>query len=256
MSCRLIDAYLDQADTQLDPEAARHLQECDRCRRLVEALGRPSAAAKIPAALRARIEQTLLGSLRPVRPLPPARAFIITALAVFASFAVLGIAVMGLSGAHAANRWQLGVVLLILSAGAALLALSLTRQMIPGSSHRIRPVTLVASIAVALLAAIGLLFPWSASRWPLSSGWTCTVAGLGLAVPAAVLLWLLLRRGAVLSPALTGATAGLLAGLPVVVSLQFGCAMLQASHVAVWHAGAALATALGGFLLGYISGRR
>ncbi len=256
MNCRLIDAYLDQTDTQLSPEAARHVQECERCRRLVDALDRLSTTADIPVALRTRIEQGLLASLRPVRPLPPARAFLVTALAVFACFAVLGIVIMGVSGARDANWRQLGVALGILGAGAALLASSLTRQITPGSAYRIHPARLLASIAILLLASLVLLSPWTARPWRLWSGWTCGVAGLGVVFPAAALLCLLVRRGALLSPALTGATAGLLAGLPAVVALQFGCGFGQAAHVAVWHAGTAFASAAAGFLFGHFFGRR
>jgi hypothetical protein len=46
-------------------------------------------------------------------------------------------------------------------------------------------------------------------------------AGLPYAIPAALLFWLILRRGAILSPRIAGATTGMLAGLVAPLCLKY-----------------------------------
>jgi hypothetical protein len=65
------------------------------------------------------------------------------------------------------------------------------------------------------------------------TGLMCLRTGLARAVPAAVLLWLLLRRGAILSPGQTGATAGGLAGLVGLMALEIRCPNLDSYHILV-----------------------
>ena len=52
--------------------------------------------------------------------------------------------------------------------------------------------------------------------------------------------WLLLRRGARRSPRVTGAAAGLLAGLVTTSAQEIYCPILDASHILTWHLGVAL----------------
>ena len=71
--------------------------------------------------------------------------------------------------------------------------------------------------------------------------------------------WLVLRRGAILSPRLTGAAAGLLAGLAGTSMLEIHCPNLDAWHILLSHWGVAILCALGGFVAGLtaeIAGRR
>jgi len=62
------------------------------------------------------------------------------------------------------------------------------------------------------MIAVAILFQFQHERNFWASGWYCLRLGCQLAVLAAVPLWLLLRRGAILSPSMTGRPTGLLAG--------------------------------------------
>jgi len=84
----------------------------------------------------------------------------------------------------------------------------------------------------------------------VATGLVCLRIGLECAVPAALLLWLLLRRGAILNPIFTGATVGALAGLSGLTVLEIFCPNLNEYHILVWHVGAALASAVGGAAIG------
>jgi hypothetical protein len=79
----------------------------------------------------------------------------------------------------------------------------------------------------------------------------CLRAGGPFALLAAVPFWLLLRRGAGLSPRVTGAAAGLLAGLVTTSAQEIYCPILDASHILTWHLGVALLGAVVGLAAGF-----
>src|SRR5579863_4779658 len=91
-----------------------------------------------------------------------------------------------------------------------------------------------AGIMVALAGVIALLFHFQSERNFWAKDWACLKTGISLGAIVAVPVWLVLRRGAILSPALTGAAAGLLAGLPCTSSLE------HAAHILVSHLGVAV----------------
>ena len=62
--------------------------------------------------------------------------------------------------------------------------------------------------------------------------------------------------GAILSPGLTGAVAGGLAGVIGLMVLEVRCPNLSGYHILVWHWGVALLAMLGGLTLGRLSNRR
>jgi hypothetical protein len=74
--------------------------------------------------------------------------------------------------------------------------------------------------------------------------------GLAFSAPAAILLWFILRRGAILYPKLIGAIAGGLAGLAGLSVLEINCPNLNAFHILIWHEGVLVISSLGGALLG------
>ena len=55
------------------------------------------------------------------------------------------------------------------------------------------------------------------------NAWVCIRAGTLVGALAAVPFWLVLRRGAILSPRMTGGAAGLLAGLAGTSMLEIHC---------------------------------
>jgi len=107
--------------------------------------------------------------------------------------------------------------------------------MVPAARQLVRPFTLVAAASAALPAIFALVFhDYSTARF-LPQGIACLKAGLLDAIPAAVLVWLVVRRGFVLDATAAGAAAGALAGLAGVLMLELHCPLLEAPHAMVWH---------------------
>lgn len=260
MGCKQIDQFLDDAVPSLAPSlpewVAAHCLHCERCRRLIELLRAKMPEEALPAGVQSRIEGLILGSLKAVRPLAPVGGLALGFLAIFLLVALGGIGMLGARAMRVMSLWQLAVMGSILGAGAVLLALSLSRQMTPGSYHRVRPAALISSVAGGFLLGFLLLFPWKTDGDLFASGLRCAGAGLAMIAPASICFWLLIRRGAVLSPPLAGASIGLLAGLAGALVLHFGCEIARAPHLLVWHAGMPVFSALAGFLLGGFSARK
>jgi hypothetical protein len=85
----------------------------------------------------------------------------------------------------------------------------------------------------------------------ISSGIACLLAGLVIAIPAALLSSLLLRRGFAVNPASAGLTGGALAGVSGVTMLELQCSNFQALHVLVWHTAVLPVSAAAGALVGW-----
>jgi hypothetical protein len=260
MTCAQMDEFLDDAVNSraaaLPGWVEEHCRGCERCRSVLELLRANTTPTPISDRLQSQVEQTVLRTLKPVASLPPASTFVFLFLSIFALGTVAGISLMGAPATRAMSVWQLLGVGTVLGAGAVLLSLSLSRLMTPGSYHRIRPESLTALLAGACLLAYAGLFPWAMDGSFLPNGFRCVSAGLALAVPPGVCVWLLMRRGAVLSAGLAGATVGLFAGLLGALVLHFGCVILQAPHLVLWHGAVPVASAVCGFLLGRFAGWR
>jgi Negative regulator of sigma F len=135
-----------------------------------------------------------------------------------------------------------------LAASAVLLAISMVRQMVPGSKQVFAPTVLLVAIPFVLIMVIACMFrPLQAF---FATGGMCLKNGLKSSIPAAFLLWMILRRGAILYPKLVGAVVGGLAGLAGLSVLEVNCPNLNVFHILVWHAGVAAIGSLGGALLG------
>jgi RNA polymerase sigma-70 factor (ECF subfamily) len=109
-------------------------------------------------------------------------------------------------------------------------------------SPRLLPV----GITISLIVAIAVLFQFQHERDFWGNAWACIRAGTPIGVLAAVPFWLVLRRGAILSPSITGAATGLLAGLVGASVLEIHCPNLGAWHILVSHLGVAILCALAG----------
>jgi hypothetical protein len=109
---------------------------------------------------------------------------------------------------------------------------------------------------VTLAVVIAVLFHFHQERNFWARDWACLKTGIPLGAIAAVPFWLVLRRGAILSPAMTGAATGLLAGLVGTSALEIHCPNLHAGHILVSHLGVAVLGAAVGFFTGIIVGAR
>jgi len=137
----------------IPPEAAVHIAECERCRRLAEALRHAPQVDELPRQQLKQIEDRILDDLRPVKPLPATGVLSLVLLSIFAIVVVIGNAILGTAGWHAVSVLQKVAVFSALTASAGLLAFSAVRQIIPGSRLGLPPGLLVSAV-VALMTAI------------------------------------------------------------------------------------------------------
>jgi hypothetical protein len=122
--------------------------------------------------------------------------------------------------------------------------------MVPAARQIVRPLVLAAVATAGLAALFALvLHDYSTARF-VDRGIRCLKAGLMDAVPAALLVWLVVRRGFVLDSAAAGAAAGTIAGLAGVLMLELHCPLLEAPHAMVWHVAVVPLCALAGAAAG------
>jgi hypothetical protein len=171
-------------------------------------------------------------------------------MAVFVLLPALMLTFLGTDEIRVTTWLQSAGMLAVIAAAEAKLSLSLCELMVPGCRHRPSPKALLLTVLPVYAVAALLLYPEDEVLLSGEAGQQCArVAGLS-AVPAAVVLWMLARRGAVLSWATTGATIGLLSALAGVSVLVFSCSTPEVIHVLTWHAGALLICTISGLLLG------
>src|SRR5260370_14198821 len=225
MTCREMEWVITSSSPSsgFPREAAEHIAECDRCWRLVGILDE-KCPSSLPSGIQMeRIVATLSKDLAPVQPLARARVFFVGLALVFLVSVALGSWLLGTNGWRQLGTVQKIAVLVPQSACAGLLASSLVRLMVPGSTHPISPALLPVGVLTLLVVAIHFTFsPHPESRF-IASGIDCMRTGLAYAVPAAAAFWFLLRRGAVLAPGLTGATSDGRACLRATGSMQMRC---------------------------------
>jgi hypothetical protein len=121
--------------------------------------------------------------------------------------------------------------------------------MVPGQRSLLRPALLPVVIFVFLSLIVAGVFQVKADPHFLEWGYRCLKAGVPYSIPAALVFWLILRRGAILSPRLVGAFTGMLAGLVSTTVLEVHCPYFNVWHILVWHFGIALLGLLAGLLI-------
>lgn len=227
-----------------------HLGQCATCRALWEFLTGKIDAEDLPPELQSKFDSLVLSDLEPVKPVPSAGVLALLFGAVFVALSAAFILMSGASGAQAQSSLQLGAVLGVVCIAATALAVWLSREMIPGSKCFISPASLFTIICAGLFLAVLGFFEWQQENALFAHGWQCFRAGVLTTVPASALLILVLNRGAVLSFAVVGAGAGLMAGLVGVVTVQLGCTMASAPHIMVGHLTIPLVSAAVGYFIG------
>lgn len=251
MNCSDLDLLLGNGTRPLPPRADAHLRSCRRCRALAEALERSLPLGTVSGASVDAIEQHLLSNLRTVHVLPARKLFFFAFLLIFLILLALGVGRLG-AYAWADMNWARRILICTsLGASAALLAYSMVQQMFPGSRCRISPPLLPVGIFVCLTLILAGLFEVGHSGSFIRDGMPCFEAGIPYAIVAAILFWLILRRGAVLSARTTGAICGALAGLIGVSVLEIQCSNFDLRHILVWHLGVGVSGAVAGLVLGW-----
>jgi hypothetical protein len=190
--------------------------------------------------------------LKPIRPLPSRRTLALGLLLIALAVAILGAARAGFFGIEQMAQWQRLLVFPALGILALIAANEFISAMIPGSLRRISSGASLAIGIAALLAVFALSFHDYQTTNFVSAGLTCLIAGTLHAIPAALLSWLLLRRGFAVKPIAAGLAAGALAGLAGLGMLELHCSNFQATHVLIWHTAVVLVSAALGALTAFV----
>jgi hypothetical protein len=208
-------------------------------------------APRVDPVLLKHIADSITPSLRPVRPLLPTWALTGGLALVCAAVAVAAAAGIGFHGFEEltlSSRVQIfsALGILVCAAGRELVS-----QLIPGSRRGLSGGKFLTVVSMALLGVFTYVFRDYHTDHFISAGVACLLTGLLLAVPAALLSWLLLRRGFPVNSIAAGLAGGTLAGLCGVTVLELHCANFQALHILVWHTAVVPASAAAGALTGW-----
>jgi hypothetical protein len=221
-------------------------QDMDRI--LAQAANR-SAPPDSAAILRAKA--SLPGSLAPVRPIRSPWVFVCLFVAAFAAIALCGALAFGIRGLPVLNMVRRAVIFPVVLAGAWIAAIASAREMRPAGGRAIGPVALTIGV-LAPLAAFAVLFHDYNFQNFVPEGVKCLLAGLACAIPAALVIFLLLRRGFILDYRAAGLAAGTLAGLAGIGMLELHCPILKAPHIMFWHVAVVWVSGIGGWVVGWI----
>ena len=229
----------------------RHLAECERCRALYEWIEETAPSAELPADLLQKIQGALKASLRRVSPRAATGVLATQFLIGFCILAAAAIAIVGTAGFRQMTLGQIIGMSIVLMSGVTLMCVSLAWQMTPGSRQRYLARVLTPILAGSFVLAALMLFPWHVPEDFLARGSSCLESGLLVAFPAAVLFWLLVRRGTTLDFRSMGASLGAIAGLAGVVILQFRCIYQDLAHLLIWHEAVLVVSICSGVLIAY-----
>ena len=231
-------------------DVQQHLKSCMGCRELVRVLSAPVASDQPSPRTLGQIEQRLLAGLRVVRPMAPAPYLFTVFAAIFISAVSLAVYRLGARAIAVMSLLQATAILGALAICTGALIYSLALQMAPGSKHRISPRLLPIAILISLTVSIAVLFQFQQTRDFWARAWACLRTGTPIGFVVAIPFWLVLRRGAILSPAMTGAATGLLSGLAGTSVLEMHCPNLDAWHILVSHLGVAVLCSVAGLAVG------
>ncbi len=215
-----------------------------------------AAGETVPPERAAAIAKRLTADLKPVRPLPGAGYFA-------GAFALVAIAIavaggMGL-GDYALLRMtgvMFAATFTALALSVALAASALSAQMAPASRQLARPWVVECAILFGLAVVFAALFTYREEPAFWMRAWRCLRTGLAGGAASSALLWLILRRGAMLDPRAGGALAGLLGGLTGTALLEIHCPDFNLAHILAGHWAAALVCSGLGWMAGGIAARR
>jgi hypothetical protein len=208
-------------------------------------------APRVEPELLKQIAGSMQSSLQPVRPLPPTWVLATGLTLIYAAVATAAAARIGFYGIERLALWERVLIFSTLGMIAWTWGVEFVNRLIPGSRQHLSAGTLLSIGTAVLLGVFALVFRDSRTDHFISAGLACLLSGLLVAIPAALLSWLLLRRGFAVNTIAAGFVGGALAGLCGVTMLELHCANSQALHVLVWHTGVVPVSAAVGALAGW-----
>lgn len=224
---------------RLPPSALEHLDGCPSCRNVISSLSGADSGGGVSQILLDELTRQIQRDLRPVTPIRPAWFFAGIMAATFGVLVAIGAGWLKAAAVPILGPARCAAALLALGFAAALTMDVLARQMVPGSRYRFDPVRLPVLVFAGLGAVFAMLYPSRAEHDFLKLGLVCLSCGLGFFAPAAVIFWMMLRRGAVVAARPAGAAVGLLAGLTGTTVLEVHCPLQGVWHIITWHLGVA-----------------
>jgi hypothetical protein len=254
MTCRDMNGILISAHTgaELSAEARQHIQTCAECRALVSSVNSTDAPYAVDTALLERIRGSVLSSAAPVRPLAPTAVFALAFVVIFGAIAYAGALRLGIHGLPVLTVIQRIAIFTVLLALAVLAAFTAARSMRPGARTLSGGIVFIIALIVEEAVFFSVFHDYRVGRF-LHWGAGCLRSGLLCAIPAALLIWLLARRGYILAPISTGAAIGALAGMAGLTALELHCPIRTIPHVAIWHVGVLIISVAVGALIGWLA---
>ncbi len=251
ITCDEFDALLDLGDPLRISEQARlHAEGCPRCRALAEALNEARGAA-LPSSALAKAEAAAVGGLTPVRALRSPLIAAAATLAALACLALISVWVFGSHGWAARLPWQR--IATYLGAGSVLL-LSLAaalREREPGFSLAAPWRYGVGALVVLLWTGPFVLYAFQPESRFWKHGSLCCLNGLLVGAAAGVVLWVVMRRGYLVSPRRAGWFAGIAAGCLAFIVQESYCPVVESGHSALWHGGVVAVLGTVGWIAGW-----
>jgi hypothetical protein len=209
------------------------------------------AASEVDPAVLERIADSINASLRPVRPLRPTWVLTGGLVLICAAVAVAAAVRSGFYGIEKLVPAERVAIFSTLGALVWVAGWEFVGQLIPGSRQRLTAGTLLTLGLAALLGVFALVFHDYRTDHFIAAGILCLLTGLLVAIPAALMSWVLLRRGFAVNPVAAGLAGGALAGLCGVTMLELHCANFQALHILVWHTAVLPVVAAAGALVAW-----
>lgn len=257
MICRDMNGILisAHAGAELPREAREHIETCPECRALVSSVDSADAEYTVDTAVLDRIRTSVLSSVTPVRPLAPVAVFALAFVIIFGGIALAGALRFGIYGLPVLSIVQRIAIFSVLLALAVMAAFTVARSMRPGTQVLAGGVVFAISFVAEEAVFLSVFHDYSLGHF-LQWGTGCLRSGLLCAIPAAFLVWLLVRRGYIVAPVSTGLAMGSLAGMAGLTALELHCPILTIPHVAIWHAGVVVVSASVGALIGWLARSR
>jgi len=218
---------------------------------LGEPVGRP-LPPEASAATR-KVRSAIISNLRPVRPLPASWILTLLFAGTFATVAVASGSLLGAHGFHTLDDFERASIYPTLIALALAAAVACSRQMRPAGGWRLGVVAWLLALA-CFPAVVSAIFRGYSTVNLVPEGVPCLETGLLVALPTALLITWILRRGFVLDCGAAGLAGGVLSGLTGLGMLELHCPNLKAIHVMVWHLGVVVVSAALGLAIGRIVG--
>jgi hypothetical protein len=211
---------------------------------------------EVDPALLDRVTAGLGATLKPVRPLPHPSALTAAVAAICLGVGAIAGKLLQLHGIENMSPAQIAVIFPVVVMLAWLAARVCVGEMIPGSRRWFGPAGMLLACCAGLGAAFVAVFSDYQAENFVPQGLTCLKAGVAVAVPAALLVWLALRRGYAVNPTAAAVAMGTVAGLAGIAMLELHCSNFEVPHVLLWHIAVAPVSAVVAFLLARVASSR